>query len=165
MPKNIEELKSMLKFDKHGLDEEFLSFPMQFREIGQQSVMAFNERDRMKQRLDVKRAELDSLIRRKPESYGIDKISENAISNVIICNKQYQALYDEFLKCKEEADVLEVLKDAMRMKLTAMTYSVKLYESSYFADGKMPRVAKEGRDAAVQEKQRQGLSQSTRLRR
>ncbi len=157
-------IREWLRFDKHNLDEEFLVFPMQIYRLGVECAQAFTERDRAKQNLEVEKSATDLLIRKSPVEYGLEKITEVAVANIVATNPKIIKLQNTFLEANEKLAYLEAGRYAMRDKLTAMTMEVKLYESSYFADGKMPKGAKEMMGDAGKREQEKVLNRDIKLK-
>ena len=64
--------KEDVEIDKSSLDYEWLRQASLFMYWGEQEVEAQFLRDKTKEKLDLKRAELDSQIRKEPKSFGFE---------------------------------------------------------------------------------------------
>ena len=157
-----EVVRDWLTFDKHNLDEEFLSIPMMIYRLGVEVAHADSERDRLKQKLDVKKAEVDADVRKSPADYKIEKVTEAAISGAVISDTFVRNFQQDLIKASEKVSILEAGRNALRDKLTAMTYTFKLYEANYFADGKMPKGSREAMEEAGAKSQKDLLNKKLR---
>jgi len=113
-----------------------------------------------KKKIDEKRAELDARIRSDPSIYGLEKITENAISNAIILNDGFKKIQEEVAKEIEEAmnqyieavrnrELLDSVKLAFSHRKTMIEKECELFLAGYFADPKIPKSYKEERTQEV----------------
>jgi len=158
VPLTKEVIQKWLSFDKDNLDEEFLLFPMQIYRVGTEAVQAVAERDRAKQELEMIDAKLDARIRTSPEKYGIEKVSESAISKAIMVQADHIKAQETFSDYVTTASNLQTFHNSMRDKLTCMTYEFKAWESGYFSGrAASNRESKGAGEAAVEKSQRESL--------
>jgi hypothetical protein len=95
--------------------------------------------DDAKQALEVVKAEVDKKIRKNPEKFGIEKITENVIAATILINEEYQEAYAEYLTAKYESDMASGAVQAFEQRKSALENLVKLHGQQYFAGPKIPR--------------------------
>lgn len=130
--------KQDLNIDKFALDTEWIKQPMLVFQWQNELEQAYQERDRTKQQAELLKAQLDSGIRKDPGSFGIDKISENAIANAIILDKDYQKALDAVRESNYEAGVIKAATSALSDKRAALDNLTRLFLSGYWAEGKRP---------------------------
>lgn len=128
-----------IRIDETALDVEWWEQPSLFMKYAKNAANCQLEFDRCKEKLDLVRAELDKEIRENPEKFGINKITENAISNQIIFLKKYRDTNNELLKAKYELEIARVAVQAMNQRKEALENLVRLHGQSYFAGPKVPR--------------------------
>lgn len=131
--------ESDLRIDETALDLEWLEQPSLFMKYARHLANARKILDEEKQSLDVKRAELDRNIRENPDKFGIEKITEGAISSAILTSLEYKTAYQKFLDVKYEVDMASNAIQAFNQRKDALENLVKLYGQQYFAGPKMPR--------------------------
>ena len=104
-------------------------------------ILAQSEKDQdeSKERLDLVKATLDNLIRKNPEKYGLDKITETVVQNTILMQDDYKEAMAEYLQAKYDAKVILGAVRAADHRKSALEMEVKLFSSQYFAGPSIPR--------------------------
>lgn len=125
--------------DEQSLDIEWLDQPMLFMKYARHGASMRREVDKMKQALDIARADADSRIRNHPEKYKLEKITEAAVSNAILKEVGYVEAYQDYLDAKYESDIAQAAVIAFEQRKSALENLVKLHGQSYFAGPKVPR--------------------------
>ena len=87
---------------------------------------------------DQLRATLDKDIRSNPESYGIPKVTEGAISITIILQPEIKEKQLEISKFKKELDLAYGALKSLEHKKSALENLVKLNGQNYFAGPSTP---------------------------
>lgn len=128
--------KDDLKINKYELDEEWLKQPMVFIQWAEEYVNAQADRDRRKEQLDLIKAELDNEIRSNPEKYGLAKVTEGAIQNLILTEGSFRDAQDKYLEAVKNAKILDVAKEAFDHKKKALEALTQLFLSGYFMSDK-----------------------------
>lgn len=134
-----------ITIDDSALDVEWLEQPKLMLKYSQHAAYTSLERDRLKEKLDLVRAELDAEIRQDPEKFELAKITEGAVSNLILTQSRYKEALEEYLQARYEADVAKGAVNAFDARKTALENLVKLFGQQYFAGPKMPRNLSEER--------------------
>ena len=129
--------KDDLKIDKYALDEEWLRQPTLFINWAEEYVEAQADRDRKKEQLDLIKAELDNAIRSEPEKFGLSKVTEGAITNIIIMEGSYRDANDKYLTDIKQAKILDVAKEAFDHKKKALEALTQLFLAGYFANNEL----------------------------
>jgi len=108
---NIEMFEELLILEEDSLDEACKTQAELFRMVGNELVNAIDNRDRLEHNLDILSARKDELIRRKASDTN-EKITETAIKNKIIMDKEVIALTNEYLDAQKEVNNFSNLRDS-----------------------------------------------------
>jgi hypothetical protein len=129
--------KEVLKLDILALDVACLEQASLYEETGGDWADAVAQRDRLKERIQAKKSEIDEKIRKNPESFGWtkdkDKITETWISNKILQNQEMIDLTEELIQTQYEVNILVVGKESLEHRSKAIGYLTDLYKGNYFA--------------------------------
>jgi hypothetical protein len=128
-----------MRIDETSLDVEWLNQASLFMKYARYSAEARRKVDEEKQALDIIKAGIDKQMRETPEKFGIEKITEGAITAAILTVRQYQTAYQKFLDAKYEADMASSAVQAMNQRKDALENLVRLAGQSYFAGPSIPR--------------------------
>ena len=128
-----------ITIDDSALDIEWLEQPRLFMKYARHSAEASRDLDKAKENLDIVKAEIDLKIRSNPEKYGLEKVTETAIQNTILTNKQYQETNQAMLDARYEAEMAKGAVRAMEQRKDALENLVRLHGQQYFAGPKVPR--------------------------
>jgi hypothetical protein len=127
-------LKEALKLDIMDLDTACLEQASLYEEVGEEWAVAVAERDRLKERLSLKRAELDAKIRANPKDYGnSDKVTENWVSSKISMNPEVIVLNEELIEAQYNVNALAVGKESVEHRGNSLRFLTELYKGNYFA--------------------------------
>lgn len=125
--------------DDSALDLEWLDQPALFLKYSRNLAKCNQELDETKQNLDIVKAETDSKIRKNPEKYKIEKITEAVVTTLILQDVEYQEAYQIYLNAKYQVDIAMGAVRAFDQRKSALENLVKLHGQSYFAGPKLPR--------------------------
>lgn len=128
-----------IEIDDTALDIEWLEQPRKMLQYSKNAAFRRMKLDDAKQALEVVKAEVDKKIRKNPEKFGIEKITENVIAATILINQEYQEAYAEYLTAKYESDMASGAVQAFEQRKSALENLVKLHGQQYFAGPKIPR--------------------------
>jgi len=128
-----------LEIDEQGLDVEWLEQPQLMMKYVRIQSKSQREEEKAKEKLEFVDAELDIKIRKNPEKYKIEKITEAAVKSTILMDTQHIEAYEEYLDAKFENNVAKGAVKAFDQRKDALENLVKLHGQSYFAGPKMPR--------------------------
>jgi len=149
--------------DKYDLDNEWLNQAEKFIHWGEQEAQAEYEKDRIKEKVDLTRAELSTSIREEPKKYGLEKVTEAAINEIILQSKKFQDINGEYIEAVKTAKILTIAKKGFEQRKTALEELVKLYLNGYWADPRS-KSAKEFDSSAVKGAIQNKLSETMRKR-
>ena len=157
--------KKEIFIDKNSLDEELVKQPQLYLHWAEQEAEALYDRDKIKEKLDLIKAELDGDIRKFPGKYGIDKITESAITNAIIQNSKYKKANEEYLQSIQDARILGIAKSAFDMRNTSLKGLVSLFISGYWAsDAKDNSTIKNKKEEATRKEHYDSLKEGMKKR-
>lgn len=128
-----------IAIDEQALDVEWLRQPDLMRKYTAHAADMKKEMDEAKERLEVRKAELERDIRTSPGDYDLLKVTESAIQSTIMIQQGYKDHMQDFIDAKYEYDIAVAAVRAMDQKKTALENLVKLLGQSYFAGPQSPR--------------------------
>lgn len=132
------EYEEDVSIDGDALDQEWLNQPSLMMKYCRIVAEANKRVDETKEMLDVVRAGLDKDIRRHPEHYDVDKVTEAGISSIIIVQESYTEAMGEYLQVKYEAEMAKAAVRALEHKKDALENLVRLYGQNYFSGPSVP---------------------------
>jgi len=152
------EFKNDIDIDPEALDVEWLRQPRLMGDWCERRADARAEADRAKERRDVVYAELDREVRMEPEKFGLEKITESAVSNAIKLDARYREAFEEHIEATHAAEVCDAAVRAFDHKKTALETLVRLHGQQYFAGPSVPRdLAEEARNL-IDDQRREGVA-------
>jgi hypothetical protein len=128
-----------IKIDESGLDVEWLNQPRLVFTYSEEVAKNKKRLDLKNEKLSILRAELDRKIRTNPDKYGIEKITEGAVSNTILTQEEYKELTREVIEVRYDYDMSRSALSAIDSKKSALENLVKLHGQNYFAGPTIPR--------------------------
>lgn len=139
---------SVTDIDESQLEKEWVNQPSKYREYADKLAAARKKLADRKAELDVVEADLKQRIRKQPQKFGIDKVTEGAINEVVTLNKEYQNALSSVNDAKYLVDLYDGTTTALEHRKKALESLVFLWGQGYFAE---PKVRK-GTEEAVQAK-------------
>ena len=122
-----------LAIDLHKLEDEWQKQPLLYEFYAQNAALALKARDYAKNSLEQLTAETALRIRKDPESFGLEKVTEGAIQETL-------DNYDSIIKAKNHLATmnydLQVARNnvnAIDTKKKALEQEVELYKGQYFS--------------------------------
>ena len=131
--------KDDLKIDINSLEVEWENQPSNYIYWAEQEVIAQEERDRLSRNLNLVKAEQDAKIRSKPEKYGIEKVSEGAISARVLRTPEYIKAEKLHAEAVTRAKKMAIAVAAFDHKKRALSKLTELLIAGYYSyDGGVP---------------------------
>lgn len=127
--------KEDLEINKFALDQEWEKQASLYCEWGEKEVEAQFNRDKLKEQLDLTRAEVDGKIRLMAARNNI-KTTEAAISSEILKDANYQKANNDYLEAIKQAKIFGVAKEAFEHKKKALEKLTDLFLAGYWAEPK-----------------------------
>ena len=169
MPRDITEstIEEDAEIDRFDLVGEMEIQPGLFRKWSALLVEAQEERDDWKTKRDLHAADLDDSIRTEPEEYGIERVTETAIKNIVLQDETYQRLQKKRLAAERKINAYVGAIRTMEHRKRMLEKMADLWEAGYFSENMTARTSKTRKKSAdaTSSKIRRSLNRSTRGKR
>ena len=120
--------------DIHNLHIEDQKQPALVEKWGRRFADAKKKKRELERKVEVTFSNLVNVIRQDPEEFGLDKKpTETSIKNIVLVDKEYSKVYDEYLGAKYEQDIMEVGRDTISDRRATIDGEIKLYLSGYYS--------------------------------
>jgi hypothetical protein len=129
-----------LEIDKSKLDEECQNQAPQTEHFSRLLADATLEWDQRKAELALMDAKLDREIRESPEDFGISKLTETVISNMILIQAERVRAQESLNKAKHVAGVLQAAVSGLVDRKKSLVCLIELFAMGYFSSPAMPDV-------------------------
>lgn len=126
-----ERLRSMLRIDKHDIDNEIEKQPSLFFEISQEVTASAARRDYLKEQLQRVDAKLDSKYRRKAVKQNT-KFTESQIAHMIILDDEHVEAANALIDARQHADTLQALKESFHQRSYMLRDLSSLFIANYY---------------------------------
>ena len=153
-----------LKIDFAKLDINWRDHSANYMKWGEKWVNAITERDRIKEALEVLKAELST--RYRQELHTDKKPTEAAITAAITSNEEYQAMQQTLIDATEAVNLHATTKVAFEHRKKALESTTQLWIAGYLSSPNIPAEIKEQfkkEDPELQKAQRATLNKNERL--
>jgi len=144
--------KDDLKIDENNLEYEWKRQASLFEEWGEKAVNANYEKDKLKEKLDLIKAQLDTEYRKKLKD---EKPKEAEILSKVLQDPKYIAASNAYLIAYKEAKILEIATRAFEHRKRALEHLTKLFLNNYYAEPYVPKKAED----VIHNKTRQEINQ------
>jgi len=131
------------QIDVDNLDKEWTAQPSLYSKYAKATADARREMDEAKTKLDVTKAEVAVLARREPEKFGLSKITEASLSQIVECNLRVKGAMEEVMESRHHYEVLQAAVGAMDHKKKALESLVSLFLADYFSQPRAKGATKE----------------------
>lgn len=128
-----------IAIDPNALDVAAATQGETFFLWAEKMVVAKKAMDRAKMNLELVENSMALRIRRSPQQFGLDKVTEGAIAATVKSSNDYLEAVDALSKAKTEAQLLEVGVNALEQRKRMIEILVTLHGQQYFAGPSVPR--------------------------
>lgn len=149
----IEDIELDKQIDPDQLDVEWLDQSNLFYKYSSALNEAIANREdskllveRKKKELDTLKSELELEIRKDPDSFDLEKVTESSVKAAILASDDHKKLLEEYFEASEEYNsALKEVNDlftcvnTMQEKKTALENLVRLLGQQYFSTPMVPR--------------------------
>jgi len=139
MGKSELDYEQELAIDPHSLDEEWLRQSGLYMKYSEAAAEAERIRDLAKEKINVVRAELDKAIRKDPDKYGLEKVTDTPVAATILLQQEYKVASEALIQANYELNMFQSAVRAFDNKRSALENMVRLWLGSYFSGPKIPR--------------------------
>lgn len=129
-------LKQDLKLDIAELDRATLEQPSLYYEQSLLWAEAVNERDKIKEQIAAKKAQVDENVRAFPRDYGWElekNPTETWVANQVMLHPEVKELTDKLLVAQYQVNMMVVGKEALDHRMNALRIMTELYKGNYFS--------------------------------
>lgn len=156
--------KKALKINKYDLINELVRQPQLYMEWVEHSTDAAIERDRLKSKLDIVKAEIEKEIRDDPEEFDLgESPKEGAIKAAIIRHRKVKRAERELREAQRNATILSKAETAFQQRKSMLSALVQLDIRLHFADPKVPRETQDEVNNIERERIKSGLKKPRRI--
>lgn len=126
--------KLRLEIDKLRLDDEWVGQPLQVYTWSKKAADAQHELDSAKADMELTYAETDKSVRDTPGDYGIEKLTNEVVTQTVLADSGYQATVKKVNKAKHNLGLIQAVVNALEHRKRALSMLVDLYTKDYYAD-------------------------------
>lgn len=157
--------KKQLKIDRYNLVVELERQPQLYMDWALQAARAEIETKEAENDYDLIRGEFDKKIRRDPERYGIDKITEAAVRVEAGRQIKVKKYYRKYLDALANEKILKRAEKAFQQRKGMLESLVQLNVQLHFAEPRVPHSKREVLDRSVRQNIQKDLKRKRKRRR
>lgn len=136
----------IVQIDEHHLDKECIRLPGDYLKYAQLAAEAKRDVDEAKAELEYVQANLSQQIRNTPGQFGLEKVTESAITGVIALQKPFLAAQTVLGERRHKYEMLQAVVWALDHKKRSLTLLVDLHGMGYFSSPKFSEAGKRAVD-------------------
>ncbi len=162
----MKDFKEDIKLDLNTLDECAVGHAYLFGEWSEAYAKAILERDQLKEKITILKAQLDEKIRKTPEEYGWGQEkapTEKFIEQQILLSEEHQEAMEQFIQIQYNVNILSAAKESFEHRKYMIGNLSQLYSSNYFANRPVSKEIKEKTEKKDREEQSEKLTKNERL--
>lgn len=122
------------EIDMDMLDKEVERQPGLIREYGERLADARKKHSEAEAELKVVKAEIDELVRKRPDRFGLEKVTEPAIENKIVLSDKHKEQVQEVIDCKHRVDILAAAVKTLEHKKSMVEQACDLWAREYYGE-------------------------------
>ena len=135
MDSNKLDFKKDMEIDYDNLHIELAKSPQLFAKWSERLVDAQNERDRAKDRMELRYSELDTEFRTDPFQYGLgEDPKERAIRSKILADSVYRSMQEDYNQKKYDVGKLKIAVKLFESRGRTLDRLSKLYLAKYYVE-------------------------------
>lgn len=129
-----DEIKAALSIDEDNLDKCWAEQPQLVFKFSEALAKKKLKREELKNELKALTSDLGAAIRKDPEEYGLEKLTEKAVEALIPSIEEYQELQSEISKLDYTINVYQSACVALEHRKYALRDLVALHGQQYFSE-------------------------------
>jgi hypothetical protein len=137
--------KTKLPISERGIDKQCRIQPIRQQRVGEIVAKMRSELSRVKDILDRTKADLSIKIRKDPDAYKMDKITDKSVEAMVIMQPDYECAKEELYEAQELYDQLKSLENAFEQRKAMLRDCVTLISHLYYVDSGLAEAADEVR--------------------
>lgn len=134
------------QIDVNRLDEEWVRQPELYRRYAEAAADAKRVHEEAKNDLEVIRADVEQMVRKNPESFGLAKTTEGAIKTAIDLNEKVRIAVETVIEARHSMDVIQAAVGSLDHRKSALGDLVRLFLADYFSKPQVDEGSKEAVD-------------------
>lgn len=136
MPRDIgrSTIEEDAAIDRHDLVGEMEVHAQLFHKWASKVEEAQEERDDWKTKRDLHAADLDDSVRTEPEEYGIDRVTETAIKNIVLQDERYQYLQKKRLAAERKINAFVSAVRTMEHRKRMLEKMADIWLAGYYSE-------------------------------
>lgn len=127
------EIELKLDIDELKLDKELKIQATMVRYWSEKTAEAQAKYDEAKSKLDIVAAELNLEIRKNPDKYGIDKLTETTINAIVITHPDHRIATKKVNEARYNLDMAKAAINGLEHKKRALTLLTELFVRDYYS--------------------------------
>lgn len=151
--RELEEESNILNIDESRLNRECVRLPNQYRQVAFQLAETDRDIAEAEAERDVRKAELALKIRNSPAEFGMEKVTEDCLKQIIVANPRIQKLEAKIRTLRHKQSMEKALVAGLEVKKRSLTNLVELHSAGYFAEVRMSGQGRESLDKISRERQ------------
>jgi len=129
----LESIRARMPISRERLDEECVYQAAFYAEVGDFVSQLKHEARQAKDRADFVAADLRDKARKNPGSFGISKVTIDAIEDAVVIHPEYQKASKFYLDTQYLADCASVLLAAAEQRKSMVKDAVSLFVHEYYS--------------------------------
>ncbi len=146
--------KTDFQIDSSNLDKEWREQPSLYSKYAMAAADARREMDEAKNSLEVTKADVALGVRSSPEKFGLGKITEASLAQVVECCDQVKEAAGELIEARHHYEVLQAAVSALDHRKKALEGLVSLFLADYFSLPRASGATKEKMEEVEKQKMR-----------
>lgn len=143
--------RSVLTIDESNLHEEWFRQADLYHEAAVELAELRHQLDLAESKKEVMQAELRLTVRQNPSKYGLSKVTEGSIDEIVTTHNKMTSVIEDVNTLKYKVNIAKAMVDALDQKKRALEKLVDLFLSDYWAE---PRTSNAGKLRMEDKKQR-----------
>ncbi len=127
----LDEYRKQLSIDKNNLDKMLIEHPVWFGHIAEQLALAVSKRDRIKDEVELVRAQVDKQVRTTAADEA-KKITETQVLSAVEIHVEFRSIREQYLDQRLLTDQWFGLKEAFVQRSYMLKELIHLYLSEYW---------------------------------
>jgi len=137
---NAKPTESVLEIDEYNLEREWSRQPKLYFQWAKEAADVRLEMDEAKAAVEMARAEVSSLVRAAPETFGVDgKLTEKAIDVIVSQHVVCIGAVRKFGRARHRYEIMSALVSALEQRKSALENLVRLHLANYYSDPRTPK--------------------------
>ena len=138
--------------DRHDLPSEWEKQPQLYMYWAEEYAWAVMDRDKAKEQLELKAADLDSAIRTDPAAYELVKVTEASVAGAVKVQPEYQQAQEKLHQANLVVNRMAAARSAMDHKRKALEHLTTLAINEFYSSNTAPAASTVSRGKKAQEK-------------